>query len=160
MKKNGLLAALFALLLLPALVLAEGPALMTSLPEDALLVENVEFEDGDFIRTYHIADGATVQMLRYGAFDMTLDDLAEGEWTGYTAKEPLALGALDGYPAEGVHLMLGEAERTMDVYIVLVYAQNRTLIYQAVLGEGADLTQAQEWLSNLQVIEEEETQNG
>ena len=99
-------------------------------------------------------------MLRYGAFDMTLDDLAEGEWTGYTAKEPLALGALDGYPAEGVHLMLGEAERTMDVYIVLVYAQNRTLIYQAVLGEGADLTQAQEWLSNLQVIEEEETQNG
>ena len=82
MKKNGLLAALFALLLLPALVLAEGPALMTSLPEDALLVENVEFEDGDFIRTYQIADGATVQMLRYGAFDMTLDDLAEGEWTG------------------------------------------------------------------------------
>ena len=157
MKKG---AALLLLLLLPVMALAEGPVLTTSLPENAQLIENVEFEDGDFIRTYQMEDGATVQMLRYGAFDMTLDDLAEGEWTGYTAKEPLALGALDGYPAEGVHLMLGEAERTMDVYIVLVYAQNRTLIYQAVLGEGADLTQAQEWLSNLQVIEEEETQNG
>ena len=157
MKKG---AALLLLLLLPVMALAEGPVLTTSLPENAQLIENVEFEDGDFIRTYQMEDGATVQMLRYGAFDMTLDDLAEGEWTGYTAKEPLALGALDGYPAEGVHLMLGEAERTMDVYIVLVYAQNQTLIYQAVLGEGSDLTQAQAWLSDLRVIEEEEAQNG
>ena len=160
MKRIGFLAVLLALLVVPALVLAEGPVLMTPLPEDAQLIENVEFEDGDFIRTYQIAGGATVQMLRYGTFDMTLDDLAEGEWTGYAAREPLALSALNGYPAEGVHLMLGEAERTMDVYIVLVHVQEQTLIFQAVLGEGADLTQAQEWLSDLQVIEEEEVQNG
>ena len=160
MKKNGLLAALFALLLLPALVLAEGPALMTSLPEDALLVENVEFEDGDFIRTYQIADGATVQMLRYGAFDMTLDDLAEGEWTGYTAREELELKAMDGYPAEGVHLMTGDAENGLDVYIVLVRVQEQTLIFQTVLETGTDLTRVQEWLSDMRVVQEDEAANG
>lgn len=156
--KHG--AALLLLLLLPVMALAESPVLKTSLPESAQLVENVEFEDGDFIRTYRMEDGATVQMLRYGSFDMTIDDLAEGEWTGYTAREALDLSALDGYPAEGVHLMTGEAEHGLHVYIVLVRAQEQTLIFQAVLGTDAELTQVQEWLSDMRVVQENEAVNG
>ena len=157
MKKG---AALLLLLLLPVMALAEGPVLTTSLPENAQLIENVEFEDGDFIRTYQMEDGATVQMLRYGAFDMTLDDLAEGEWTGYTAREELELKAMDGYPAEGVHLMTGDAENGLDVYIVLVRAQEQTLIFQTVLGTGTGLTRVQEWLSDMRVVQEDEVANG
>ena len=157
MKKG---AALLLLLLLPVMALAEGPVLTTSLPENAQLIENVEFEDGDFIRTYQMEDGATVQMLRYSAFDMTLDDLAEGEWTGYTAREELELKAMDGYPAEGVHLMTGDAENGLDVYIVLVRAQEQTLIFQTVLETGTDLTRVQEWLSDMRVVQEDEAANG
>ena len=45
--------ALSALLLfvLPALALAEAPVLLAQLPESAQMVENVEFEGGDFIQT-------------------------------------------------------------------------------------------------------------
>ena len=157
MKKG---AVLLLLMLMPVMALAEGPVLETSLPENAQLVENVEFEDGDFIRTYQMEDSTTVQMLRYSAFDMTLDDLAEGEWTGYTAREELELSALDGYPAEGVHLMTGDAENGFDVFIVLVRVQEQTLIFQTVLGTGADLTRAQEWLSDMRVVQEDEVANG
>lgn len=157
MKKG---AALLLLLLLPVMALADGPVLTTSLPKNAQLIENVEFEDGDFIRTYQMEDGATVQMLRYGAFGMTLDDLAEGEWTGYTAREELELKAMDGYPAEGVHLMTGDAENGLDVYIVLVRAQEQTLIFQTVLETGTDLTRVQEWLSDMRVVQEDEAANG
>lgn len=153
-------AALLLVLLLPVMALAESPVLETTLPESAQLIENVEFEDGDFIRTYRMEDGATVQMLRYGSFDMTLDDLAEGEWTGYTARETLNLSALDGYHAEGVHLIAGEAEHELNVYIVLVRVQEQTLIFQTVLGRDADLTQVQEWLSDMRVVQESEAING
>ena len=51
MKKSvkKLLGALLlgAALLLPALALADGPVLLVELPEDAVMVENVTFEDGD-----------------------------------------------------------------------------------------------------------------
>lgn len=157
MKKG---AVLLLLMLMPVMALAEGPVLETSLPENAQLIESVEFEDGDFIRTYQMEDGATVQMLRYSAFDMTLDDLAEGEWTGYTAREELELSALDGYPAEGVHLMTGDVENGFDVFIVLVRVQEQTLIFQTVLGTGADLTRVQEWLSDMRVVQEDEVANG
>ena len=157
MKKG---AVLLLLMLMPVMALAEGPVLETSLPENAQLVENVEFEDGDFIRTYQMEDSTTVQMLRYSAFDMTLDDLAEGEWTGYTARETLNLSALDGYHAEGVHLITGEAEHELNVYIVLVRVQEQTLIFQTVLGRDADLTQVQEWLSDMRVVQESEAING
>ena len=157
MKKG---AVLLLLMLMPVMALAEGPVLETSLPENAQLVENVEFEDGDFIRTYQMEDSTTVQMLRYSAFDMTLDDLAEGEWTGYTAREELELSALDGYPAEGVHLMTGDVENGFDVFIVLVRVQEQTLIFQPVLGTGADLTRVQEWLSDMRVVQEDEVATG
>ena len=157
MKKG---AVLLLLMLMPVMALAEGPVLETSLPENAQLVENVEFEDGDFIRTYQMEDSTTVQMLRYSAFDMTLDDLAEGEWTGYTAREELELSALDGYPEEGVHLMTGDVENGFDVFIVLVRVQEQTLIFQTVLGTGADLTRVQEWLSDMRVVQEDEVANG
>ena len=153
-------AALLIGLMLPVMALAEGPALQTQLPEDAALVENVEFDDGDFIRTYSLADGTSVQMLRYGSFDMTLEDLAEGEWTGYSAMETLELQAVDGYPAQGVHLTTGEDNDELNVYIVMVNADGQTLIFQVVLGKDADLTRVQDWLGGLRVVTEQMLQNG
>ena len=77
MKKSvkKLLGALLlgAALLLPALALADGPVLLVELPEDAVMVENVTFEDGDFIQSYQLAGGSQVQLLRYARFDMTLE---------------------------------------------------------------------------------------
>ena len=61
---------LAVLLLMPALALAQGSVLMVELPQDAQMVENVAFDDGDFIQTYQLAGGASVQLLRYAAFDM------------------------------------------------------------------------------------------
>lgn len=54
--------------------------LLVQLPEDAQMIENVEFEDGDFIQTYQLSGGAHVQLLRYAGFDMTLDELVQSDW--------------------------------------------------------------------------------
>ena len=152
--------ALLLLLLMPVLAMAEGPVLETSLPEDALLIENVEFDDGDFIRTYQVPEGGTVQMLRYESFDMTLDDLAEGEWTGYASKEALDLSTVDGWPAEGIHLMMDGEDGTLNVCIVLVRVDEQTLIFQTVLGEDGDPEQIQEWVNDLRIEQEESVING
>lgn len=152
--------ALLLLLLMPVLAMAEGPVLETSLPEDALLIENVEFDDGDFIRTYQVPEGGTVQMLRYESFDMTLDDLAEGEWTGYVSKEALDLSTVDGWPAEGIRLMMDGEDGTLNVCIVLVRVDEQTLIFQTVLGKDAVPARIQEWVSDLRVVQEESVING
>ena len=70
--KKGFFALLLAVCMLPALALATGSVLMVELPQDAQMVENVEFDDGDFIQTYQLSGGARVQLLRYASFDMTL----------------------------------------------------------------------------------------
>ena len=97
-------ACLLALLVLPALALSEGPVLLLELPQDAQMVENVQFDDGDFIQTCQLSGGARVQLVRYGAFDMTLDELVASEWVGCTNAQDLALGSVGGYPASGLRL--------------------------------------------------------
>ena len=46
-----------------------APVMLVKLPEDAQMVENVAFDDGDFIQTYQLSGGAYVQLLRAGGRD-------------------------------------------------------------------------------------------
>ena len=130
-------ACLLALLVLPALALSEGPVLMLELPQDAQMVENVEFDDGDFIQTYQLSGGARVQLLRYGAFDMTLDELVASEWVGCTNAQDLSLGSVGGYPASGLRLHDQEdGQDALDVTVGLVHAEGATLVFEAVFPQA------------------------
>ena len=132
-----ILACLLALLVLPALALSEGPVLLLELPQDAQMVENVEFDDGDFIQTYQLSGGARVQLLRYGAFDMTLDELVASEWVGCTNAQDLSLGSVSGYPASGLRLHDQEdGQDALDVTVVLVHAEGATLVFEAVFPQA------------------------
>ncbi|MGN0997128.1 MAG: hypothetical protein ACI4PG_09460 [Candidatus Ventricola sp.] len=132
-----MLACLLALLVLPALALAEGPVLLLELPQDAQMVENVAFDDGDFIQTYQLSGGARVQLLRYGAFDMTLDELVASEWVGCTNAQDLALGSIGGYPASGLRLHDQEdGQDALDVTVVLVHTGEATLVFEAVFPQA------------------------
>ena len=58
-------AALLALMLtIPALAVGENAVLLVELEQGAQMVENVSFEDGDFIKTYQLSGGASVQLVR------------------------------------------------------------------------------------------------
>ena len=130
-------ACLLALLVLPALALSEGPVLLLELPQDAQMVETVQFDDGDFIQTYQLSGGARVQLLRYGAFDMTLDELVASEWVGCTNAQDLALGSVGGYPASGLRLHDQEdGQDALDVTVVLVDAGEATLVFEAVFPQA------------------------
>ena len=69
-----------------------APVMLVKLPEDAQMVENVAFDDGDFIQTYQLSGGAYVQLLRYAQGDVTLDGIVAGDWPGATDIQSMALG--------------------------------------------------------------------
>ena len=129
--------------------LPNGPAgscaILVDLPEDAVMVERVSFEDGDFIQTFQLPDGVTVQILRYATLDMTLEDMAEGEWTGYTLMEELPLDGLDQSIKKVIHLKtqadLGNGMAAYDVYILRAQTGNpeqahlMQVVFPSTLGE-------------------------
>ena len=63
MKKMLIGLLTLALLLVGAAFADENdaPVLLVQLPEDAQMVENVAFDDGDFIQTYQLSGGASAQ---------------------------------------------------------------------------------------------------
>ena len=67
-----------------------APVMLVKLPEDAQMVENVAFDDGDFIQTYQLSGGAYVQLLRYAQGDVTLDGIVAGDWPGATDIQSMA----------------------------------------------------------------------
>ena len=144
-------------MMLGAAALADGPVLMLELPDDALMIEDVQFEDGDFIQTYQLSGGVRVQMLRYAAFDMTLTDLAEGEWTGYTDLQVLALADMNGCLAEGIRLThRDEAGNEVIVYMVMADAMGQKLLLSAVfpseMGEEKIEADMNAWLATMSVV--------
>ena len=149
MKK--LVVLLTALLLVPVFALAQGPVLLVELPEDAQMVEDMQFEDGDFTQTYLLGSGAMVQLLRSASFDMTLAELADSDWTGYTGGEALELAQVGGYPAEGMRLTSAEDGESVDVTLVLVHVDGQTLIFQTLLPHGA-AENVQAMLDSLDVL--------
>lgn len=168
MKKMAIGLMLALALLLGANALAEGPVLMVELPENAVMVENFEFEDGDFVQTYQIPGGITVQILRYAAFDMTLEELTEGEWAGYTTAEKLDMDQIDGYPAKGMHLTYvqdGEGgKREMSVYTMMLEVQEQKLIFQAVFPKSVGDAQIEAdmhmWMDSMTVSGAEDREVG
>jgi len=170
--------ALFALLLfaLPALALADAPVMLVDLPENAQMVENVEFDNGDFIQTYHLENGVTVQLLRYTGFAMTMDELISGDWplncgvqmhdmteiSGFPAQHAHIWQVIDkdGYPVKAQESQLKEDERMMEIDLILVSADGATLIYQDTYlsGQRGDSTMA--IIESLQVLGGENAEVG
>jgi len=149
-------ALLVLLLLVPALALAQGSVLMVELPQDAQMVENVAFDDGDFIQTYQLAGGAQVQLLRYAAFDMTLGELFASEWVGATDVRELGVAQVGGYPAQGLRFAYQqEGQAALDVALVVVDA-GETLVLSAVFPAGTADAQLQAMLDSLSVMTEGE----
>lgn len=135
--KKAFFAMLVLALLLPAAAFAAGPVLLVQLPQDAQMVENIEFDDGDFIQTYQLSGGANVQLLRYQTFGMTLDDLLISEWAGCTDVRGLAVQSIGGYPAAGLRLAYEEAgQDALDVTLLIVDAAGSTLVYEAVFPQA------------------------
>ena len=156
MKKWMNVLLLCAALLLPALALADGPVLLVELPDDARMVENVSFEDGDFIQSYQLAGGTQVQLLRYARFDMTLEELAGSDWPDATATAKLDVKHVGGCPASGLRLNSPAGDgSTLDVTLVLVDAGAYTLIFSAVCPQGADEQAVETMLTTMNVLETE-----
>ena len=118
MKKIWIIGLLTLALLLAGAAFADqedAPVLLVQLPEDAQMVENVAFDDGDFVQTYQLSGGAYVQLLRYMQSDVTIDGLVAGDWPGATNVQALDLKNVGGCAAQ-----------------VLVSADHCALVYQAV----------------------------
>ena len=145
---------LAVLLLVPALAFAQGNVLMLELPQDAQMVEDVAFDDGDFIQTYQLPGGAQVQLLRYAAFDMTLGELFASEWVGATDVRELDLTEIGGYPAQGLRFAYQEdGQQALDVALVVVDA-GETLVLSAVFPAGSMDAQLDALLDSMTVMTE------
>ena len=154
MKKWMNVLLLCAALLLPSLALADGPVLLVELPDDAQMIENVTFEDGDFIQSYQLAGGTQVQLLRYASFDMTLEELAGSDWPDAAAVSKLDVKHVGGCPASGLRLTSPAGDGSaLDVTLVLVDAGAYTLIFSAVCPQGADAQAVETMLSTMNVLE-------
>ena len=153
--KKILAAVLAVLMLVPALAAAQGSVLMVELPQDAQMVEDVAFDDGDFIRTYQLPGGAQVQLLRYAAFDMTLGELFASEWVGATDVRELGLSDVGGHPAQGLRFSYQEeGQQALDVALVVVDA-GETLVMSAVFPAGGADAQLEGLLQSMTVMTEE-----
>ena len=144
--------ALLVLLLVPVLAHADAPVLLAQLPDGAQMVENVEFEGGDFIQTYQLEDGVTVQLLRYTGFEMTIESLISSDWPlsvrcelsdmtqtfGYPAQRAHVWQLVDegGYPIRADSAQAKDGERMMEIDLVLVHVDGTTLIYQDTYFSG------------------------
>ncbi|MBE5799335.1 MAG: hypothetical protein E7321_05220 [Clostridiales bacterium] len=152
------MTALLVFVLLPVLALAEGSVLMVELEQDAQMVENVAFEDGDFIQTYQLSGGASVQLVRYASFDMTLGDLIASEWVGATDVRELGVQEISGCPVQGLRFAYQEeGQEALDVTLAVVDA-GETLVFTAVYPQALGAAQidaaVQAMLSSMSVTNE------
>ena len=143
------------MLMIPVLACAQGAVLMVELEENAQMVENIAFDDGDFIQTYQLAGGAQVQLVRYASFDMTLGDLIASEWVGATDVRELGVSEIGGYPAQGLRFAyLQEGQEALDGTLVVVDAGETlvcTAVYPQALGMEQIDAQVQAMLSSMTV---------
>ena len=152
-KMKWVLAALFALML-PVMAMAQGSVLLLDMPEDAQMVENVEFDDGDFIQTYQLSGGATIQLLRYANMGMSLEELAASDWPGASVEAvEIQLEGADACCITAVD----EASGEISVLLVLVRTQDADLVLSAVfpaaMGETQIAAQMDALLASLQVMD-------
>ena len=155
MMKRMLAALLALMLLMPAMALGQNAVLLVDLEQDAQMIENIAFEDGDFIQTYQLSGGASVQLVRYASFDMTLGDLFASEWVGATDVRELGVSEISGYPAQGLRFAYQEEwQEALDVTLAVIDA-GETLVFTAVypqaLGTAQIDAQIEAMLSSMSV---------
>lgn len=155
MMKRIFAALLALMLLMPAMALGQNAVLLVELEQDAQMIENIAFEDGDFIQTYQLSGGASVQLLRYASFDMTLGDLFASEWVGATDVRELGVSEISGYPAQGLRFAYQEeGQEALDVTLAVIDA-GETLVFTAVypqaLGTAQIDAQIEAMLSSMSV---------
>jgi len=139
--KRGLAALLAIMLMLPAMACAQGAVLLVELEQNAQMIENIAFDDGDYIQTYQLSGGANVQLLRYASFDMTLGDLIASEWVGATDVRELGVSEVGGYPAQGLRFAYQqEGQEALDVTLVVIDA-GETLVLSAVYPQELGTSQ-------------------
>jgi len=139
--KRGLAALLAIMLMLPAMACAQGAVLLVELEQNAQMIENIAFDDGDYIQTYQLSGGANVQLLRYASFDMTLGDLIASEWVGATDVRELGVSEVGGYPAQGLRFAYQqEGQEALDVTLVVIDA-GETLVLSAVYPQELSTSQ-------------------
>ena len=124
-----------------------APVMLVKLPEDAQMVENVAFDDGDFIQTYQLSGGAYVQLLRYAQGDVTLDGIVAGDWPGATDIQSMALETVGGYAAKGLMLSV-EPEDEEAVRVALVYQA----VYPQRLGDDQIDDAVQRMVDSMDVL--------
>lgn len=155
MMKRIFAVLLALMLLMPAMALGQNAVLLVELEQDAQMIENIAFEDGDFIQTYQLSGGASVQLLRYASFDMTLGDLFASEWVGATDVRELGVSEISGYPAQGLRFAYQEeGQEALDVTLAVIDA-GETLVFTAVypqaLGTAQIDAQIEAMLSSMSV---------
>ena len=134
--KKWMAMLLAVMLALPAPAFAQGAVLLVELEQDAQLVENVAFDDGDFIKTYQLDGGAQVQLVRYASFDMTLGDLFASEWIGATDVRQIDVSEIGGHAAQGLRFAYAqEGQQALDVTLIVVNA-GETLVFTAVYPQA------------------------
>ena len=158
--KKWMAMLLTIVLMLPAMALAQGAVLLVELEQDAQLVENVAFDDGDFIKTFQLSGGAQVQLLRYASFDMTLGDLFASEWIGATDVRELGVSEIGGYATQGLRFAYQEeGQQALDVTLIVVDAP-QTLVFTAVypqeLGTDAIDSAVEAMVSSMTIGADEE----
>lgn len=133
-RRSFILAAFSLLFLLTGL--AEDfsrPLLFVSMPEDAQIIEDVQFEDGDFIQTYQLGGGAHITLLRNANFDMSLTDLVASEWEGAASVSSLNLEPISGHKTDALRFNYTDADSvSFLVTLISVKSGNDTLIFEAV----------------------------
>ena len=122
-------------LMLASIAFAEGfdrPLLFLNLPGDAQMIENVQFDDGDFIQTYQLSGGAHITLLRYADFNMSVHDLLTSEWDGASSITTLSIEPISGQKTEGIRFSYTEEEETLLITLITVTAGQDTLVFEAV----------------------------
>ena len=167
-------AAWLALLLfaLPVIAFAQAPVMLVNLPESAQMVENVEFENGDFIQTYQLESGITVQLLRYAGFEMAIDELISSDWPLNCGVMMQEMTELSGVPAKHAHILqaydasgypikeAGASGSVMAIDLIVVGEDGITLIFQGISRAGMDAETMTEIIKSIQIQVGEEAEVG
>ncbi len=150
MKKhfNKFILVLSLLFIVPTCALADSrPFLLVNLPDDSQMIENVEFDDGDFVQTYQLGGGAHITLLRYGNSDITLTSLVESEWPGAYSSSSVELPNLN--EATATKFLVEEDNSLLHVLLVTAHAGQDVLVLEAVYPDHLGEEQINDMINTL-----------
>ena len=135
MSKRTILFLFLCLLIVSMTASAENfsrPLLFLNLPQDAQMIENVQFDDGDFIQTYQLSGSAHITLLRY-ADDMNAQELMRSEWENASNVVNLGISPISGCKTDAIRFICKDIDETsLMVTILTVGVGSDTLVFEAV----------------------------